>query len=611
MGQSTNAEDLIRQLDQIMSYANKLENRFAEVLEQVHPDFQASARNLIAYVAMRHVDIRDLQDQLAYLGLSSLGRAERNVLATIRAVRNALCSFVNDEHCDPGRERANFERSEQRLQAHIKDILGEKADGRDVRIMVTLPTEAANEYSLVHDLVASGMNVARINCAHDDESVWLKIIENIRKAVKDTGRDCKIMMDLAGLKLRTGVLKQRPGVVRIRPKRDATGRVIAPRRLRLISEGALWSQKSGVAIPVPQQCIDDAEIGDRIAFKDTRGKKRTLKVVGKDDRGLRLDCYKKAYIAAGTRLTLRRETAGEKGTYKVGALPATENPIIIKRGDELVLHRDGKPGEPTEYGADGSVVAPAHIACRQPEVFQSVTAGEQIRLNDGKIEGVVQSVSDEQLIVTITRAKPTGSRLRGDRGINFPQSDIRLRGLSEADQTNLAFAAAHADALSLSFVREPADIIALQTALERGGAGRLGIIIKIETESAFKDLPRVLLATMRHYPAAVMIARGDLAVECGWERLAEIQEEILWMCEAAEMPVIWATQVLEHQTKSGRPSRAEITDAAMAQRADCVMLNKGPHVLAAIRMLDNILRRMQSHQHKKSPQLRKLSISEV
>jgi len=110
-------------------------------------------------------------------------------------------------------------------------------------------------------------------------------------------------------------------------------------------------------------------------------------------------------------------------------------------------------------------------------------------------------------------------------------------------------------------------------------------------------------------PVAVMIARGDLAVEAGWERLAELQEEILWLCEAAQIPAIWATQVLERTAKKGQPSRAEISDAALSQRADCVMLNKGPHILAAIRMLDNILRRMQGHQYKKTPRMRKLRFS--
>ena len=106
-----------------------------------------------------------------------------------------------------------------------------------------------------------------------------------------------------------------------------------------------------------------------------------------------------------------------------------------------------------------------------------------------------------------------------------------------------------------------------------------------------------------------MIARGDLAVEAGWARLAELQEEILWFCEAAHVPVIWATQVLEGTAKKGQPSRAEVSDAALSQRADCVMLNKGPHIVAAIRMLDSILRRMQGHQYKKTARLGPLSFS--
>jgi pyruvate kinase len=102
-----------------------------------------------------------------------------------------------------------------------------------------------------------------------------------------------------------------------------------------------------------------------------------------------------------------------------------------------------------------------------------------------------------------------------------------------------------------------------------------------------------------------------LAIECGWEKLAEIQEEILWLCEAAHIPVVWATQVLEGMAKKGSPSRAEITDAAMSQRADCVMLNKGPHILKAIETLRNILQRMEKHQRKKTSILRNLKLSDA
>ena len=143
-----------------------------------------------------------------------------------------------------------------------------------------------------------------------------------------------------------------------------------------------------------------------------------------------------------------------------------------------------------------------------------------------------------------------------------------------------------------------------------GAGGRqMGVVLKIETRRGFENLPELLLAAMRFDRAGVMIARGDLAVECGFERLAEVQEEILWICEAAHFPVIWATQVLENLAKEGMPSRAEITDAAMSNRAECVMLNKGPHILHAVQVLDDILRRMEAHQDKKQSMLRQLRLA--
>jgi pyruvate kinase len=150
----------------------------------------------------------------------------------------------------------------------------------------------------------------------------------------------------------------------------------------------------------------------------------------------------------------------------------------------------------------------------------------------------------------------------------------------------------------------------LQSRLTALGRADLGLILKIESRRGFEHLPGLLLAAMRSSASGVMIARGDLAVECGYERLAEIQEEILWMAEASHTPVIWATQVLESLAKSGIPSRAEITDAAMGERAECVMLNKGPYILEAVRALDNILTRMQDHQRKKSAMLRPLGLAD-
>jgi len=158
-------------------------------------------------------------------------------------------------------------------------------------------------------------------------------------------------------------------------------------------------------------------------------------------------------------------------------------------------------------------------------------------------------------------------------------------------------------------VNDASEVHDLQSNMARLGGERLGIVLKIETLRAFEHLPDILLAAMRSPCVGVMIARGDLAVECGFERMAEIQEEILWFCEAAHVPVIWATEVLEKLAKKGQPSRAEITDAAMAVRAECVMLNKGPYIVDALHILDDILARMRAHQNKKSSMLRELRLA--
>lgn len=593
-------EQVSEQLREIHDRALVLEAKYEAELSQVHPEFRDGARNLVHYLALRKAGSHELRNNLRRLGLSSLASAERNVIGSVRTVELALTRLSGTGDADPEALLEALQSRNPTADKHRLAMLGPSPEGRAVSIMVTLPTEAADNPTLVAEMIAAGMNIARINSAHDDPEAWEKMVSNVRQAAADAGTECRIIMDLAGPKLRTGELKPGPRVIHIRPKRDPMGRVVAPRRIRLIPDDVLRRGTKAAVIPVPREFIEYAREGDEVRLKDTRGKKRRLSVAVKDDKGIVLESFKGAYIATGSKLTLKREETGEKLTYRIGELPTVEQPLFLHIGDMLIIHRENTPGEPAKEDADGVILEPAHIACQQPEVFQYLSSGDEVSLNDGKISGIVRSVSDEKLDVEITKAKPTGSRLRGQRGMNFPQSDIQLPGLTSVDKANLAFVARFADAVSLSFVRKPADVELLLAELDELSADKLGLVVKVETKKGFKNLPKIILAAMRRYPVAVMIARGDLAVECGWARLAELQEEILWVCDAARIPVMWATQVLEQEAKKGLPSRAEITDAAQSQRADCVMLNKGPHILGAIRTLDSILRRMQTLRFRKS-----------
>jgi pyruvate kinase len=195
--------------------------------------------------------------------------------------------------------------------------------------------------------------------------------------------------------------------------------------------------------------------------------------------------------------------------------------------------------------------------------------------------------------------------------LNFPETDLHISPLTEKDLVDLDFIVCHADLVGYSFVQRPEDVSVLLGELDARRARfkrkeKLGIVAKIETGRAVRNLPEIIVRAAGRGPFALMIARGDLAVEVGYLRVAELQEEILWVCEAAHVPVIWATQVLETLAKKGVPTRAEISDAAMAEGAEAVMLNKGPFILEAVRVLDSVLTRMAAHHHKKTATLRAL-----
>jgi pyruvate kinase len=450
--------------------------------------FVQSSQNLAYYLALRRHDLRPLQVALMPWGLSSLGRIEARVLPNLDAAiatLGAICGTCTDSLPNHPSLAAFFQ-GDRLLEQHTEDLLDAKLNQRRVRIMVTLPTQAASYYEFVRDLIQRGTNCVRINCAHDTSVEWSAMIANVRTAESETGHSCKVLMDLGGPKPRIGI-------------------AIAPNAKQRIFRG---------------------------------------------------EC-----------LLLRRD------------LPTTH--------------------ESTCFQAN----------CSIPEILDQLEVGARVWIDDGHIGARVELITDEGVLLRITHARLKGEKLGADKGLNFPDTTLRFSPLTEKDRQDLDFVATHADIVGYSFVQEAGDIELLQRELQARlplNASIPGIIAKIETPLAVRNLPELIVQAAGKQPFGIMIARGDLAVEIGYQRLAEIQEEILWLCEAAHVPVIWATQVMENLVKNGIPSRAEITDAAMAERAECVMLNKGPYIAEAVTILDDVLTRMQAHQVKKTPQLRAL-----
>lgn len=275
---------------------------------------------------------------------------------------------------------------------------------------------------------------------------------------------------------------------------------------------------------------------------------------------------------------------------RIGNFPGE---LPLGTGDRIRLLRSAAPLQTPPQGQ------PPELPCSHPEALPVIAQGSTVAIDDGKFTGTVVDIS--QTWVEILLETPIGRRrrLRPEKGLNFPGITLPLPALTTSDIASLDIAAGFADLLGYSFVHTPADIAQLALQLDARGLHDRGIIAKIETRAAAQNLVPILLEGLRRPAFGIMIARGDLAIEVGWDDLALYQEAILCLTEAAHLPAIWATQVLETLARHGMPARPEITDAAAATRADCVMLNKGPHVAAAVRFLDRLLSSEHHHRQKK------------
>ena len=283
---------------------------------------------------------------------------------------------------------------------------------------------------------------------------------------------------------------------------------------------------------------------------------------------------------------------------------------------QSIKKQKGSPKIKLQLGFKDKKSPLSEVSLKEGSVFElkcqfdvgDLQKGHRVCFDDGLFQAVVSEVSARRLVCRVNQVSPEQKKLRIQKGCNLPDTSFTAKALTEKDKEVIEAFAPLVSYFSLSFCRHADDICDVNEVLK--DKPNIGLIVKIETLQAVENLPSILLALMRFPKAAVMIARGDLATEISFERLSEIQEEILWYCEAARLPVIWATQVLENLSKFGLPSRSEVTDAAMSGRAECVMLNRGKHRLEAVRFLDDVLKRMQQHGQKKFPLLRPLGISE-
>lgn len=566
-----------------------------ETVDPSHPRYQ-SLLNLEHYRILRSQNRTKLQEKLFLMSLSSLGRSYDHVAASLDTLYDQMVSSLGGEMLS-AEEMAGFRHvsiSEAiELASHNSMALfGGKASTRlskqRTSVMVTLPSYAAEDNgSLIRRLAKAGVRIFRINTAHDSAEVWqamAAVIAEINQGRSDE-KQLKIFVDLAGPKIRTGKIRRldlpviigsnkREKEVMIYPETAAT----SPQNTNRITQ-----EKIPASISVEKKFYDNLTKNKAIKVRDSNGKKAHIFLTEITKEYARGTIDKKVYVDKDSTLRQKGKTSAALNIEK------QIDQIRLFVNDTLVITEENLLGHSVVKNSEGVVVRSAMIGCSLKGMASFVAVGDRVFIDDGKIGMEVLAKRGKAIICQITHAKVNGTLLKEEKGINFPDSELKIAALTKTDRQNILSVIDFADSFSVSFCQRGEDVRELQKLLHEYHRDDAGIIAKIETKNAVTNMPEILEALLGCANSGVMIARGDLAIEVGFIHMASLQEELLDICNAAHMPVIWATQVLESQMKTNLPSRAEISDAALSGRAECVMLNKGPFAIDTIDILRQIL----------------------
>lgn len=567
-----------------------------ESVDMNHPHYK-SLLNLKQYLALRSKDRTKVQEKLFLLSLSSLGRSYAHVAGSVETLYEQLNSSLYGHSTTPqdinSLPHLNIQEAIELASKNSTRMFGGKVSSKlskqTTAIMVTLPSNAADDDGkLIYELAHAGVNAFRINTAHDDALTWKGMADVIAKIniPREENNKIKIFVDLGGPKIRTGsIRKLEIPVVMGSNKVQKELLIYHSKEINTVAETTdeVTQKKEPAHIVINNKFFKRLKEGTVFRVVDVNEKKVLITVSQING------TYAKAYIDKKVYLDKSSRLYKKKHEGFILNIEMQVEPIRLFKGDILNITEEDIPGHAAIYDDKTNSVDYALISCSFNGIAEHIDIGEKIYIDDGKIGLVVIEKKDKLITCKVILAKGNGTVLKEEKGINFPDSHVKTAALTDTDRINALSVMDFVDTLSLSFCQTAEDVRDLQNLLRENNRTDIGIVTKIETKQAVVNMPEILEELLNWEKSGVMIARGDLAIEVGFQNMAHIQEALLDICDAAHMPVIWATQVLESQMKTNLPSRAEITDAAMSGRADCVMLNKGAFATDTIGVLIHIL----------------------
>ncbi len=307
-----------------------------------------------------------------------------------------------------------------------------------------------------------------------------------------------------------------------------------------------------------------------------------------DDHGRMLELVRSVAAERGQPVAVMGDLCGPK--IRLGRFPA--GPAALRTGQTVRIVR-GDEDCSTE-----------RLTVTYPTFVDEVDVGHRVYIDDGLVRLVVTERRGGELICQCV----TGGAVSSRKGVNLPDTPLSAPALTEKDHVDLAWAIKHElDYVALSFVRSPEDLYELKRTIKQRGSD-VPVVIKIEKPEALNHLDELIA-----HADGVLVARGDLGIETDLCRVPLVQKDIVARCQAAGVPVIVATQMLQSMVSSPLPTRAEVSDVANAifDRADAVMLSGetavGQFPVPAVDMMNRIAKNTESYLATRPPCERSVS----
>ncbi len=295
----------------------------------------------------------------------------------------------------------------------------------------------------------------------------------------------------------------------------------------------------------------------------------------------KVDAYKKASAKTGLKAALLQDLSGPK--FRIGDF---ETPtVMLKAGEYITLTCDK-----LEKGTKD------RVSMNYPTLHEELVVGNIVLVDDGKKKFEVVEIKGKEIKCKIL----IGGETKGRRSVNLPGANLKIRALTDKDKKDIQFGIKNKfDFIAFSFVKTAEEVQELRDILNKAKS-RAKIVSKIETPEAMSNIDSIIEAS-----DAIMIGRGDLAVEVGYEAVPGYQKLIIEKCNHAGKPVITATQMLESMIKNPVPTRAEVSDIANAiyDGTDAIMLSEettlGDYAVEAVDMMTKVAIKIESELRQK------------